>query len=788
MARFRNQLHKINVMKIRSRSIVAAAGLFAIGMIVAGTLVVLPNVARANQAEDTTIIIHGYTPGVTPFISNVHLTASDTSVLKSIQFMVHPKPGSVTRPLSGTYANYYLVDRGFENQQTGDITLPVYGLYDGTTNPVTLTYSFNDGSSSDANLMITAPPYDDLCGYKNPTVLQPRTNSTDLSYDYIFISTGGCGNNAPLIIDTDGELRWVNPTPTLNAILATSLFINNAVYVTHGSTLHRVDMDGADTVLADFSNRGVLNFHHNIDPGKFGMLIDADTTAYYESTIMEVDFSGNLLKTWNMASIISAAMIAGGDDPSQFVYASPTDWLHNNAVTYNRADDSLIVSSRENFVICIDYTHNAIKWIYGDTTKKWYQFPSLRRFALTDAPGSLPPIGQHAVSVTYDQNLMYFDNGFPSGFQHPVGQTRTYSSPRKHQIDSTNMVATEVWNYEQNQSVYSPICSSAYEDAPLNYLIGYAFADSSFQTGQGHAKILGLDAAGDRIFHYQYDTMFCNTAYNSRIIHLEDTKFPAVGPRVMNLSTRGVVASGDNILINGFIIHGTDPETVVLRALGPSLSSFGVPNPLPDPVLNVYNSSGTLIATNNDWQTDPGATFMEQNGLAPPNPLDSATLQNLAPGAYTMVVTGFNGVQGLSLAEVYEVFGPGLNSKLANVSGRGFVTTGANVLISGFVVGDVGSGTVVVRALGPSLASFGVSQPLSDTFLTIYDSKGAVIATNNDWQSGNNAVDIQHRGLAPASPLESAIMLHLPPGSYTAIVTGANGATGNALVEVYDLQ
>ena len=662
------------------------------------------------------------------------------------------------------------------------------GCTDGSTNPVTLTYRFVDGSSKQANIMITTAPYDDLCGYKNPTVLQPRTNSTDLSYDYIFISTGGCGNKAPVIIDTDGELRWVNPTSTLGAILASSLFINNAVYVTHGPTLNRVDLDGTSTVLRDFSSRGVVNFHHNIDPGKTGMLLEADTTGYYESVIMEVDFSGALLKTWNMALIISATMTAGGDDPSQFVAATPNDWFHNNAVTYNRADDSLIISSRENFVICIDYTNNAVKWIYGDPTKAWYQFPSLRRFALTAAPGTLPPIGEHAVSVTHDLNLLLFDNGFASAFHHPVGATRTYSSPRKHQINLDTKVATEVWNYQQNQSVYSPICSSVYEDAPLNYLVDFAFADSSFQTGQGHAKIFGLDAAGNRVFHYQYDTMFCNTAYNSRIIHLENTKFPAVGPRVMNLSTRGSVATGDNVLINGFIITGTDPKTVILRALGPSLGGSGVSGALADPVLSLYNSSGTLIATNDDWQTDPASTFIEQYGLAPRNPAESATLRTkLAPGAYTMVVTGKNITQGTALAEVYEVYGPGLDSKLGNVSGRGFVGTGDNVLIGGFIVGDVGSGTVIVRALGPSLASFGVSQPLSDPILTIYDSKGSVIATNDNWQDGNNASDVQRNKLAPPNALESAIVLRLPPGAYTAVVRGANAATGNALVEVYHL-
>ena len=133
------------------------------------------------------------------------------------------------------------------------------------------------------------------------------------------------------------------------------------------------------------------------------------------------------------------------------------------------------------------------------------------------------------------------------------------------------------------------------------------------------------------------------------------------------------------------------------------------------------------------------------------------------------MVTGKNSTPGIALVEVYELFGPGLNSKLGNVSGRGSVGTGDNVLIGGFIVGDVGSGTVVVRALGPSLASFGVSQPLSDPILTIYDSNGSAIAANDNWQNDNNAIDVQRNGLAPPNALESAIVLRLPPGAYTAV-------------------
>jgi len=178
---------------------------------------------------------------------------------------------------------------------------------------------------------------------------------------------------------------------------------------------------------------------------------------------------------------------------------------------------------------------------------------------------------------------------------------------------------------------------------------------------------------------------------------------------------------------------------------------------------------------------------LEQNGFAPTNPAESAMLvQDLAPGAYTLVVRGQDSTQGVSLAETYELFSPGRNATLTNVSGRSFVA-GDNVLISGFIVGEVASATIVVRALGPSLASFGVSQPLSDPVLTIYDSNGAAIASNDNWQSEPNNMVLQRDGLAPPNPLESALVLHLPAGAYTAVVRGANGATGNALVEVYDL-
>ena len=745
------------------------------------TLLIGTTLSYATQADDTTITITGQNPGATPFISQLSLLASDTTTIKSIEFTITPKQGSVTRPLSGTYSNGYLLERGDLIPANGQIFLPVYGLYANFTNTVTLTYRFNDGSSKDATTTIPTATFDDPCGYTNPTVLQPRTDTTSLSYDYMLVK-GTCSTITPTIIDTDGAVRWV---ANAGVVSYTATFFDNAIYIAGNGALLRVDLDGTVTTIATNADLGVTYIHHNIDRGKVGMILEVNTTDYVECTNIEVDVAGKIQKTWNLAQIISDAMIAGGDDPSQFVYSSPTDWFHNNAVTYNRADDSLIVSSRENFLICIDYETGAIKWILGDTTKKWYQFPSLRKYALTLSSDSLPPIGQHGVSIPYDQGVMMFDNGQNSLFQVPAGIERSYSSPRKYHIDLTSMTATEVWNYPMDESVFSPYCGSVYEDAPLNYLIDYAIV-GGLMADPPYAQLLGLDAAGETVFYYQYVTSSCNQAFNSIPLHLERTNFPTVQPRALNFSARGVVGTGEASLIGGFIVSGSDAKTVVLRALGPSLSASGLSQTVADPILILYDASGAVVATNDDWQSDPGASQITAEGLAPDDPAEAATLQTLAPGAYTFAVTGKDSTPGLGLVETYDL-SPLTNSKLANLSTRGSVGAGDDVLISGFIVGDVASDTVVVRALGPSLASAGISAPLSDPMLVVYDSNGTPIAGNDNWQDDLTATEIIKNGLAPTNAAESAAILNLPAGAYTAIVSGTGGATGIGLVEIFDL-
>jgi arylsulfate sulfotransferase len=736
----------------------------------------------ANLADDTVITIDGQTAGATPFLSQLTLTASDSSAIKSIRFAITPKSGSTTRPLSGTYSHDYLADRGYLDDGTGKIFLHVYGLYDSYANAVTLTYSFNDGSSKQDGTTITTAAFADPCGYKTPTVLQAKAPDANLSYDYIMIK-GACSSFSPAIIDTDGALRWVG---TANAMSYSATFFENAIYQTDGTSLYRIDLDGSVTLLHDYADIGVTYLHHNIDRGKTGIILEANTDTQDESTLFEVDGAGNVLKIFDMADIISAAMIAGGDDPSLFVYPGPTDWFHNNSSTYNRADDSLLVSSRENFVIALDYESSTVKWILGDPTKNWHQFPSLQQFELVLASGSLPPIGQHGLSISYDQHLLLFDNGTPSNFQMPPGDSRPYASQRKYALDLEGKIATEVWNYDMDQSVYSPICGSVYEDAPLNYLADYADVNGPGAPTQ-YGQLLALNAAGEKVFYYQYNTFHCDTLFNSIPLHLESTSFPAIEGRPLNLSTRGVVGTDEDSLIGGFIVAGTNPQTVVLRALGPSLSPSGLPNTVADPILTVHDSTGTVIATNDDWESDPFADQLIANGLAPSDPVEAATVQTLEPGAYTFVVASKDGTPGIGLVEAYD-FSPLAGSKLANLSTRGSVGTGADVLIGGLILGDVDSSTVVIRALGPSLASAGITAPLSDPMLTVYDSNGAAIASNDNWQDDISAPDITKNQLAPTDPSEAATLLHLPAGAYTTVVSGTNGEIGIGLVEFFDLR
>lgn len=762
------------------------------------TVIFTASAALATQADTTQISVVGKQQGATPFISKFDVRTNDANALKNIQYTIKPRPGSVVRPLSATYTAPYLEARGFLKPVLGQITLPVWGLYAGYTNTVRVRFVFQDSSFKEQIVTVATAAFIDTCPYGNPTVKQPRTDNTKLSYDYMLV-TSGCSQYSPTILDTDGRRRWVGTAGVQNN---SATFFDNAVYLADGPRLLRIEMDGAVTVIRDYTSAGVHAIHDTIDRGKRGLILEVDTQEYIASVLIEVDpVDGHILDKWDFAKIISNAITAGGDDPSTFVRAvqngdysstSPSDWFHNDAHWYRSADDTLVVSSRENFVIAVDYQSKAIKWIFGDKTKAWYvNFPSLRPFALSAINGPTP-VGQHAISITADDHLLLFDNGQESEHHLPAGVHRPFSAPRKYEFNLDVKQMTQVWAYTNNESVTSPFCSSVYEDSPENYLVAYGVVGGV--NANTTAELFGLTAAGEKVFDYTYASGPCTVAYRAKPIHLEAISFPPADVHLANISTRLFVGTDNKVVIAGFIVTGAEPgdgnpgndlKPVVVRGLGPSLPLGN--QRLTDPTLALYNSAGKLIEFNNSWTTSKNRARIEESGLQPSNDSEAAIAATLAPGAYTAVLAGANATTGIGLVEVYDIR-LRAGAKLANLSTRGAAGTGDQVLIGGIIVLGDNIKQLLFRALGPQLADSGLKDALKNPTLSLFDGNGNKFDENDDWQTQSNANEIKRTGAAPKHPVESAILIPLPAGAYTAIVSGKNGATGSALFEVYQLK
>jgi hypothetical protein len=245
-----------------------------------------------------------------------------------------------------------------------------------------------------------------------------------------------------------------------------------------------------------------------------------------------------------------------------------------------------------------------------------------------------------------------------------------------------------------------------------------------------------------------------------------------------NISTRSFVGTGEQVLIGGFIIAGTQSKEVILRAIGPSLPLGGA---LSDPYLELHDSSGAIIASNDNWRTSQETEILN-TGVAPTLDAESAIVKTLEPGAYTVIVKGAHGETGVGLVEAYDL-DQSVDSRLANISTRSLVQTGDNVLIGGFIILGQSPANTILRAIGPSLP---VAGPLVDPILELHDSNGTTIMSNDDWQTDQEA-EIIATGIAPTDPAEAAIVATLPPAPYTAIVRGKDDSTGLALVEVYQI-
>jgi len=325
-----------------------------------------------------------------------------------------------------------------------------------------------------------------------------------------------------------------------------------------------------------------------------------------------------------------------------------------------------------------------------------------------------------------------------------------------------------------------PVSSNGYWGTlvvPAGYVSGTALPSSSASYSGTTLASLGV-TPGTYVWKWGKRT---NQNFTLKIL---SSILPATN--ISNFSTRASVQTGDGVTIAGFTITGTGPKSVVLRGLGPALAQppFNVPGVLADPTLQLFDSGGHPFWFNDNWK-DTQQAQIQATELAPSNDFESAILQLLQPGNYTAILSGKNGTTGVGLVEVYDTSSGG-SAELTNVSTRGFVGTGDNVLIVGFIAN--GSTQVVVRGLGPTLAQpqFGVSGALADPFVTLVDGNGNVVQTNDNWKNTDQAA-ISATGKAPPNDLEAAILAPVAAGNYTAILSGNGGGTGIGLVEVYKL-
>jgi arylsulfate sulfotransferase len=481
------------------------------------------------QAVMTNLSISGVRPGPTPFIAFVQLSGSGLAQAIFVTYTLQTKPGSISQPVRVSYSMAALRRRGYIGDST--VTVPVFGLYAGFENQGWLSVvewadlgehtTTDEHTTETLRLDIVTPPYVDPAGiYDHPTIVKARPPGSALGFDFFAIKSA---IEPLLIVDTDAEVRWIGtgmPSPAV-------LFENNGFVIGDPTGIsldgQRLELDGRLTTFL-VSQPGYVDFHHNIDPGKVGWLAEFNTTTSFETTLTEIGPSGEVLQSWEMGSLLSAYMASRGDNPTMFV-RPPLDWFHMNASTYDPRDDSLIVSSRENFVMKVDYSSGELIWILGDPTKYWATFPSLKAKALQLEDGGLYPIGQHATSITSDGLLMLFNDGYQSFGQpagEPAGESRPYSAVSAYAIDVANMTAREVWGFDHGKSLDSIICSSAYEGPQGSVLLDYAVADAGT-----NARLVGLDANHEVVFEFAYvNPTGCDTSWNAVPVPLDNMQFP----------------------------------------------------------------------------------------------------------------------------------------------------------------------------------------------------------------------------------------------------------------------
>ncbi|HEH9404859.1 TPA: aryl-sulfate sulfotransferase [Aeromonas bestiarum] len=458
------------------------------------------------------------------FISALDLTGLDTNKIKNVSFNIKTKEGNHAKSVSATYDWNYLSKNNLYDTANNRIQIPIFGLYSDYLNELTINIQLIDDSTYSFKKTLATAAYIDSIGIYDNVGISIKPSSTP-SYSYFYLKGS---KKSPIIMDVDGEVRW---DADIKRSSSSSAFMDNN-FLTGSTKSKTIDVLSLYGKIDSFAVDGTVMgsdayFHHNIDQGKTGVLIELDGTTggalKIESFLSEIDSKGKIIKEWDLGKIFSEYMLQEGDDPSNFV-RDGVDWFHMNAAAYDPADDTLLVSSRENFVVKLDYNTGKIIWLLGDETKHWYSYPSLQKLALSLSSGQTP-IGQHAVSITKGGKLMLFNNGrrsFNNPAGTPTGIDLATSQTAIFDIDSQNKTAQVAWSFDDG--IYSDICSSIYEDKLSDqgdFLINYAAADN-----RTRVIIQGLNKDKQKLFEFTYPSPTpCATSWNATQIPLENIHF-----------------------------------------------------------------------------------------------------------------------------------------------------------------------------------------------------------------------------------------------------------------------
>ena len=396
------------------------------------------------------------TPGPISHAAQLTIDLPSASDVERAAFTVRTRPGGRSADVHVTLERSYLVRTGALAPEAGALRLPVFGLYADAANDVRVDVAFADGSTWGEDLVVATPP--------EVQALLPdlRVERAEPGLDVQFLLLQG--HQPAVVLDIDGAIRWRGPDtgqfvfarcPTRNGLLVGSL---------QSPALYHVDWLGTYTESQLSDPRCVLS-HHDIVPGKVGYLdtvtwIDGDVYRPH-SVLVEMLESGEILRRWDFDEIFRSHIEAHGEDASDLV-ADARNWFHMNSAIYDPSDDSIIASSRENFVVKVDYTTGAIRWLLGHPGKAWFTAhpQALQPWALQVT--GLPPIGQHALSVSPDGRLLtLFDNGQGNLDLPDVGDTRGWSRVVQYLIDPEAMTAEEVWVHDAGRTRFTPYCSSA---------------------------------------------------------------------------------------------------------------------------------------------------------------------------------------------------------------------------------------------------------------------------------------------------------------------------------------